>query len=83
MIQQSRWTGLDESMDALRADIALRDVVDRLCTALAPHGFSAEIDILGEEIGFLDADGECADINDLPPDVRAIVESIDPRAKAE
>lgn len=83
MISQSRWTGLDEAMDALRADIALRELVQTLCTALAPHGFSAELDILGEEIDFLGPDGEFVDIDDLPPDVRALVESIDPRAKAE
>lgn len=83
MIAQSRWTGLDEAMDALRADIALRELVQNLCTALAPHGFSAELDLLGEEIDFLDADGEFVDIDDLPPHVRALVESIDPRAKDE
>ena len=83
LVQQSRWAGLNEIVDSLAADIALRQAVIDICDGLAPHGFSAELDILGEEIVFLDPQGECVGIDELPPEVRAVVDAIAARASGD
>lgn len=58
----------------------MQTLLASLNAALASAGYAADCDHAEEEIYFYDAAGDVCDLAELPPEVRKIVASVDPRA---